>query len=103
MHTGDLVIDGMPVIDYDNGGSALDFDTVIPGHGRVLNRDDVKNYIPKVKTMNERMRELARKKVPDDQLAAQLEPDDLGWEKSVSTGTFLRSIVRYRDEIAAAH
>jgi cyclase len=46
VHVGDLIIDGMPVIDYDNGGSAiefvstidavlkLDFDTMIPGHGR---------------------------------------------------------------------
>ena len=68
VHTGDLVIDGMPVIDYDNGGSALefvttlekimalDFDTVIPGHGRVLTRDDVRAYIPKLKMMNDRMR-----------------------------------------------
>ena len=44
VHSGDLVIDGMPVIDYDNGGGALEFvttlermlalgfDTVIPGH-----------------------------------------------------------------------
>jgi cyclase len=114
VHTGDLVIDGMPVIDYDNGGSALefvttleklmalDFDTVIPGHGRVLTRDDVRAYIPKLKTMNDRMRELARRKVPDDQLAAQLKLDDIGWAHTVSTGTFLRSIVRYRNELAAA-
>ena len=91
IHSGDLVIDGMPVIDYDNGGSALefvttlekmmalDFDTVIPGHGRVLTKDDVRAYIPKLKTMNDRMRELARRKVPDDQLAAQLKLDDIGW------------------------
>ena len=114
IHSGDLVIDGMPVIDYDNGGSALefvttlekmmalDFDTVIPGHGRVLTKDDVRAYIPKLKTMNDRMRELARRKVPDDQLAAQLKLDDIGWAHTVSTGTFMRSIVRYRDEMAAA-
>ena len=58
VHSGDLVIDGMPVIDYDNGGSAvefvttlekmmtLDFDTVIPGHGRVLTREDVRDLHP---------------------------------------------------------
>jgi glyoxylase-like metal-dependent hydrolase (beta-lactamase superfamily II) len=114
VHSGDLVIDGMPVIDYDNGGSALefvatleklmtlDFDTVIPGHGRVLTKDDVRAYIPKLKTMNDRMRELARRKVPDDQLAAQLKLDDIGWAHTVSTGTFMRSIVRYRDEVAAS-
>ena len=114
IHSGDLVIDGMPVIDYDNGGSALefvttlekmmalDFDTVIPGHGRVLTKDDVRAYIPKLKTMNERMRDLARRKVPDDQLATQLKLDDIGWAHTVSTSTFMRSIVRYRDEVAAA-
>jgi glyoxylase-like metal-dependent hydrolase (beta-lactamase superfamily II) len=114
VHSGDLVIDGMPVIDYDNGGSALefvatleklmtlDFDTVIPGHGRVLTKEDVRAYIPKLKTMNDRMRELARRKVPDDQLAAQLKLDDIGWAHTVSTGTFMRSIVRYRDEVAAS-
>ncbi len=113
VHSGDLVIDGMPVIDYDNGGSAvefvktlehlmtLDFDTVIPGHGRVLTRDDVRAYIPKLKTMNDRMRALVKKGVPTDQLAAQLKLDDLGWAHTVSTGTFMRSIARYRDEIAA--
>ena len=113
IHCGDLVIDGMPVIDYDNGGSAvdfvttvekmltLDFDTVIPGHGRILTRADVVNYIPKLKTMNARMRELVRRKVPDDQLKAQLKLDDIGWDHTVSTSTFMRSIVRYRDEIAA--
>jgi cyclase len=114
VHAGDLVIDGMPVIDYDNAGSALefvttlekimalDFDTVIPGHGRVLTRDDVRAYIPKLKMMNDRMRELARRKVPDDQLAALLKLDDIGWAHTVSTSTFMRSIVRYRDEVAAA-
>ena len=114
IHCGDLVIDGMPVIDYDNGGSAiefvttvekiltLDFDTVIPGHGRILTRDDIRNYIPKLKTMNERMRELVRRKVPNDQLQAQLKLDDLGWDHTVSTSTFMRSIARYRDEIANA-
>jgi hypothetical protein len=45
----------MPVIDYANGGSALefvttlkhmlqiDFDAVIPGHGRILDRDFVRD------------------------------------------------------------
>ena len=52
---------------------------VIPGHGRVLTKDDVRAYIPKLKTMNDRMRDLVRKKVPNDQLAAQLKLDDIGW------------------------
>ena len=114
IHSGDLVIDGMPVIDYANGGSALefvttlkkllqiDFDTVIPGHGRILNRDFVRDYIPKMETMNKRMAELVKRHVPKDQLEKQLKLDDIGWAHTVSTGTFMSSIGQYYDEVAAA-
>jgi cyclase len=56
VHTGDLIIDGMPVVDYPGGGSAveflttidkllaMDFDTVIPGHGRLMTKNDVSAY-----------------------------------------------------------
>jgi glyoxylase-like metal-dependent hydrolase (beta-lactamase superfamily II) len=113
VHAGDLIIDGMPVIDYANGGSAvefvktlnrlmaIDFDTVIPGHGRVLTKADVRAYIPKLETMNRRMAELVARRVPKDQLQAQLKLDDLGWAHTVSTLTFMRSIGQYFDEIAA--
>ena len=110
VHSGDLIIDGMPVIDYNNGGSALefvktlnnllkiDFDTVIPGHGRVLTKDFVRAYVPKLETMNTRMADLVKKRVPKDQLEKQLKLDDLGWHHTVSTGTFMRSIGQYYDE-----
>lgn len=112
VHTGDLVIDGMPVIDYANGGSAvefvktlnnlmtIDFDTVIPGHGKILTRDFVRAYIVKIETMNKRMAELVRTRVAKDQLQARLKLDDLDWATSVSTGTFMRSIGQYYDEMA---
>ena len=114
VHSGDLVIDGMPVIDYNNGGSALefvttlnnllkiDFDTVIPGHGRVLTRDFVRDYVPKLETMNKRMADLVKKRVAKDQLEKALKLDDLGWAHTVSTGTFMGSIAQYYDEVAAA-
>ena len=114
VHTGDLIIDGMPVIDYDAGGSAIefvktidnllkmDFDTMIPGHGRVMKKDDVRAYRARFAEMNRRMRELARKKVPKDQVQAQLKLDDLGWGDSVSTSAWATSIGRYYDEMAAA-
>ena len=112
VHTGDLIIDGMPVIDYDAGGSAIefvktidnllkmDFDTMIPGHGRVMKKDDVRAYRARFAEMNRRMRELARKKVPKDQVQAQLKLDDLGWGNSVSTSAWATSIGRYYDEMA---
>jgi cyclase len=114
VHSGDLVIDGMPVIDYNNGGSALefvktlnnllkiDFDTVIPGHGRVLTKGDVRAYIPKFEMMNRRMADLVKKHVPRDQLEKQLRLDDLGWGHTVSTSTFMHSIGQYYDEVARA-
>jgi len=114
VHTGDLIIDGMPVIDYDAGGSAIefvktidnllkmDFDTMIPGHGRVMKKDDVRAYRARFAEMNRRMRELARKKVPKDQVQAQLKLNDLGWGDSVSTSAWATSIGRYYDEMATA-
>jgi glyoxylase-like metal-dependent hydrolase (beta-lactamase superfamily II) len=114
VHTGDLIIDGMPVIDYDAGGSAIefvktidnllkmDFDTMIPGHGRVMKKDDVRAYRARFAEMNRRMRELARKKVPKDQVQAQLKLNDLGWGDSVSTSAWATSIGRYYDEMANA-
>jgi glyoxylase-like metal-dependent hydrolase (beta-lactamase superfamily II) len=114
VHTGDLIIDAMPVIDYAGGGSAvefiktidnllkIDFDTMIPGHGRVMNKDDVRAYRARFAEMNRRMRELALKKVPKSQVQAQLKLDDLGWAHSVSTTAWAgTSLDKYYDEMAA--
>jgi cyclase len=118
VHTGDLIIDGMPVIDYSGGGSAiefistidklltLDFDTMIPGHGKVMTKDDVRAYRVRFQTMNDRMRELVRQGVNKDDLQtldqarSRLKLADLGWENSVSTTTWFGNIGRYYDEIA---
>ncbi len=114
VHTGDLIIDAMPVIDYAGGGSAvefiktidnllkIDFDTMIPGHGRVMNKDDVRAYRARFAEMNRRMRELALKKVPKSQVQAQLKLGDLGWAHSVSTTAWAgTSLDKYYDEMAA--
>lgn len=119
IHAGDLVIDAMPVIDYPGGGSAiefistidklltLDFDTMIPGHGKIMTKDDVRAYRARFQTMNERMRGLIRKGVTKDQLKtldqarAQLKLADLGWDNSVSTTTWFGGFSSYYDEIAA--
>jgi glyoxylase-like metal-dependent hydrolase (beta-lactamase superfamily II) len=119
VHMGDLVIDGMPVIDYGGGGSAvefivtidnmlkLDFDVAIPGHGRVMTKADVQAYRTRFSTMNQRMRELIAKGVTKDQLKtleqirAQLRLSDLGWDNSVSTTASINSFGQYYDEMAA--
>jgi glyoxylase-like metal-dependent hydrolase (beta-lactamase superfamily II) len=118
VHAGDLIIDAMPVIDYPGGGSAiefiktidrlltLDFDTMIPGHGRIMTKDDVRAYRTRFQAMNDRMRELVRKGVKKDDLKtldqarAQLKLADLGWDNSVSTTTWFGGIGSYYDEIA---
>ena len=120
VHMGDLVIDGMPVIDYAGGGSALafvktidamlalDFDTAIPGHGKVMTKPEVQAYRSRFETMNQRMRELIKKGVTKDQVTtlagarAQLRLADLGWDNSVSTTASLNSFSQYYDELAAA-
>ncbi len=120
VHMGDLVIDGMPVIDYRGGGSAIefvrtierllaiDFDTAIPGHGRIMNRADVEAYKVRFDTMNQRMRALAKQGVRKEQLQtleqvrASLRLADLGWDNSVSTTAFMTGIGAYYDEMAAA-
>jgi len=120
VHTGDLIIDAMPVIDYSAGGSAIefittidnllkmDFDTMIPGHGKIMHKDDVVAYRARFAEMNRRMGELVRSGVTKDQLKtldqvrARLKLADLGWDNSVSTTAWFSSFPSYYDEIAAA-
>jgi glyoxylase-like metal-dependent hydrolase (beta-lactamase superfamily II) len=117
IHAGDLVIDGMPFIDYDNGGTALewpktldrilelDFDTIIPGHGRLLTKDDLRTQRGQFERMNAKMRELVQSRMPKPQATAALKAylREIGWDNTVSTATFLgRSLDRYYDEIAAS-
>jgi glyoxylase-like metal-dependent hydrolase (beta-lactamase superfamily II) len=56
LHTGDLMAGTSPLIDYNGGGSVvewpktldnalkLDFDTVIPGHGPITNKAGLETY-----------------------------------------------------------
>ena len=67
-----------------------------------MKKDDVRAYRARFAEMNRRMGELARKKIPKDQVQAQLKLDDLGWGNSVSTSAWATSIGRYYDEMAAA-
>jgi len=120
IHAGDLIIDAMPVIDYPGGGSALefistidkllalDFDVMIPGHGRIMTKDEARAYRVRFQTMNERMRDVIRKGVTKeqmktlDQARTQLRLADLGWDNSVSTTTWFGNFSSYYDEIAAS-
>jgi glyoxylase-like metal-dependent hydrolase (beta-lactamase superfamily II) len=112
VHTGDVVIDGMPIADLDAGGSwityvdaiyellKLDFDVAIPGHGDYLTKDQVRKYVQNLETMNARMADLVRKGTPKSELRTALKIDDLGWANSVSTVNFWTKAESYYDEIA---
>src|SRR5580658_3452049 len=72
LHTGDLMAGTSPLIDYNGGGSVvewtktldnalqLDFDTVIPGHGDVTNKAGLKTYRDNVEKLRNRAQGLIR-------------------------------------------
>jgi glyoxylase-like metal-dependent hydrolase (beta-lactamase superfamily II) len=120
IHTGDIIIDAIPVIDYPGGGSAieflttidrmltLDFDTAILGHGRTMTKQEVRDYRMRFAEMNRRMKALIDRGVTKDQLKtwdqarAALKLGELGWENTVSWTTFFAGFPAYYDEIAAS-
>jgi cyclase len=113
VHTGDLITEGMPVMDYPNGASAvewvkvldeilkLDFDVVIPGHGKLLTKENIRSDRQKLVTMNQRMTELVRKGVAREDVFDQLKLGDLGWDHTVSTVAFKGGLSGYYDEMKA--
>src|SRR5271170_836949 len=72
LHTGDLMAGTSPLIDYNGGGSVvewtktldaalkLDFDTVIPGHGDVTNKAGLLTYRNNVEKLRNRVSGLVR-------------------------------------------
>jgi cyclase len=113
IHTGDLITEGMPVMDYANGASAvewvhvldevlkLDFDVVIPGHGALLTKDRVRADRDKLVRMNQRMTELVKANVPLDAVFDRLQLADLGWDRTVSTVAFKGGLKGYYEEMKA--
>lgn len=99
IHTGDLFIWGdrlngttmAPFIDFANGGSAaewsatldgvlaLDFDTVIPGHGPVLTKSDIRSFQEKFDKLIMRMQRLIDSGVSRDTIVERLDISDLNW------------------------
>ena len=99
IHTGDLFIWGQrsdgstlsPFMDYANGGSGLawtatldrvldlDFDTVIPGHGPILGRDEVRTFRDRMQTLADRMRAAIEAGVSRDDVPDRVATADLDW------------------------
>ena len=88
IHAGDLFLTNstpaLPFMDFAQGGSAvewtstidgmmtLDFDTVIPGHGPVSNREGVENWRADLASMRGRVRDMVRQGQSKDEISEVL-------------------------------
>lgn len=110
IHTGDLFVRGTPFIDYGNGGSsdawiktldnilALEFDTIIPGHGAISKREDLARWRASFETVRSRIREMTRAGKSREEVARDLKLDDQpGWSLS---GLFAKSLPGLYDELS---
>ncbi len=99
VHTGDLLVYGQrldgstlsPFWDFGNGGSvlewpatltrllALDFDTVIPGHGPILTKADIRTFRGKLETVIDRVRAEIAAGARRDDVASRVDTTDLDW------------------------
>ena len=99
VHTGDLFVYGerldgstlSPFWDFGNGGSvlewpatltrllALDFETVIPGHGPILTKADVRTFRGKLETVIDRVRDEILAGATRDDIASRVDTADLDW------------------------
>lgn len=88
----DQITDNTPIVDFANGGSAvewtrildgvlkLDWDMAIPGRGEPKTRADVQAYRDKFATLVSRAQDAIKAGAARDQLAMQVKTDDLGWQ-----------------------
>jgi len=113
VHGGDLLHGTAPFIDYENGGSsrgwvstinnilALDFDTAIPGHGGLMDRDDVTAFRNQMEAVRARMTQLVRGGMPGSQASERIRAQDLSWTLAADGLFMQRSIPGFYSEIAA--
>ncbi|MCY3846621.1 MAG: hypothetical protein OXH69_24130 [Acidobacteria bacterium] len=112
VHAGHLVTDGPPTIDYAGGGSAggwiqaldallaLEFDTLIPGAGPVLEKSGAQAFRDRLVTLRTRIEQLVRRGVAKEEAARRLETTDLGWPLDPD-GDFVReTLPGLYDEVA---
>jgi len=97
IHTGDMFVQGVPFIDYSSGGSGvqwtrtihraleLEFDTVIPGHGPILKREDLLKWNQSFEQMKLQVSSLKRQGKSREDVAAAVKPESFpGWGPSSS-------------------
>ncbi len=88
----DQITDATPIVDFANGGSAvewtqildgvlkLDFDMAIPGRGEPKSKADIQAFRTKFASVVSRASDAIKAGATKDQLAAQVKTDDLGWQ-----------------------
>lgn len=85
VHMGDMMAGTTPLIDYTGGGSiaewtstvdallrTFEFDTVIPGHGAVTNREGLETYRANVVQLRDRVTSLVREGRSEAEIGAVL-------------------------------
>ena len=104
IHTGDLVNEAGPFADYGSTGSILewpktlasamkmDFDTVIPGHGKVMTRAELQTWQQRMDTLATRMTTLVRGGAKKEDIAGKLKADDLVWNLGPMSSFMARSL-----------
>jgi cyclase len=87
----DQITDATPIVDFANGGSAvewtqildgvlkLDFDMAIPGRGEPKTKADVQAYRDRFAMVLTRARDAIKAGATKETLAMQVKTDDLGW------------------------
>ena len=58
---------------------SLDFDTVSPGHGPILTKDDVRPFRDNVEKVLDRVRQEIDAGATRDNIADRVDTSDLGW------------------------
>lgn len=88
----DEITNNTPIVDFANGGSAvewtqvldgvlkLDFEQAIPGRGEPKTRADVQAFRTSMATFVGRASDAIKAGATKDQLASQVKTDDLGWQ-----------------------
>jgi glyoxylase-like metal-dependent hydrolase (beta-lactamase superfamily II) len=88
----DQITDATPIVDFANGGSAvewtqildgvlkLDFESAIPGRGEPKTRDEVQAYRTKFASLVSRAQDAIKAGATRDTLAMQVKTNDLGWQ-----------------------
>ncbi len=90
LHTGDLFVNSVPLVDYASGASALewisvlsgilkelDVETIIPGHGPIYRRTDLEVYLKNFEMVRDRLTELKKTGRTAEQALQEVQVEDL--------------------------